>query len=72
MPLLAGFGTKGVIAGSAAAAWQSSIGSVAAGSNFAYLQAFGATMTAAHVLGVGLLVAGVGVGCAGYPGWRRL
>ena len=69
MPVLAGFGTDGVLAGSVAAAWQSSIGSVAAGSNFAALQTFGATMPTAPALGVGLMVAGVGG--VGYIGWRR-
>lgn len=38
-----GFGAGGVVAGSAAASWQSSIGLVAAGSLFAALQSLGAT-----------------------------
>lgn len=42
LPLI-GFGAGGVAAGSAAAAWQSSIGSVTAGSLFAILQTLGAT-----------------------------
>ena len=37
-----GFGAKGVAAGTAAAAWQSTIGNVAAGSLFASLQSAGA------------------------------
>lgn len=48
---LVGFGSAGVAAGSAAAAWQSSIGSVAAGSLFAILQSLGAT-------GLGILLFG--------------
>lgn len=40
---LAGFGAGGIVAGSAAAAWQASIGNVAAGSLFAFLQSAGAT-----------------------------
>lgn len=39
---LAGFGSAGVAAGSLAAAWQSYIGSVAAGSLFSLLQSAGA------------------------------
>jgi len=39
---LVGFSGPGVAAGSAAAAWQASIGNVASGSVFAYLQACGA------------------------------
>ncbi|XP_031629586.1 interferon alpha-inducible protein 27-like protein 1 [Contarinia nasturtii] len=55
LPLL-GFGTAGVAAGSAAAAWQSSIGAVAAGSIFAILQSLGAT-------GLGVLLFGsIGAG----------
>lgn len=50
LPLL-GFGLGGIIAGSAAAAWQSSIGAVAAGSLFAVLQSLGAT-------GLGILLFG--------------
>ena len=38
-----GFTTAGVAASSLAAAWQSSIGNVAAGSAFAWFQAAGAT-----------------------------
>ena len=38
-----GFGFAGIAAGSVAAAWQASIGAVAAGSPFAVLQAAGAT-----------------------------
>ena len=69
LPALAGFGAEGVAAGSVAAAWQSSIGSIAAGSNFALLQTFGATVPTAPALGAGLVVAGVGG--LGYLGLRR-
>lgn len=55
LPLL-GFGSGGVVAGSTAAAWQSSLGSIAAGSLFAHLQTLGAT-------GMGILLFG-GVGTA--------
>ena len=37
----AGFGTAGIAAGSAAAAYQSSVGTVAAGSAFSTLQSIG-------------------------------
>jgi Interferon-induced 6-16 family len=40
---IAGFSAGGVVAGSAASAWQATIGVVAAGSLFAWLQAAGAT-----------------------------
>lgn len=42
LPLL-GFGLSGIAAGSLAATWQASIGSVVAGSLFATLQSLGAT-----------------------------
>ncbi len=45
----AGFTSSGIAGGSAAAAWQSSIGSVTAGSTFATLQSLGATGTIATV-----------------------
>lgn len=50
LPLI-GFGLGGIAAGSFAAAWQSSIGAVAAGSLFAVLQSLGAT-------GLGMLLFG--------------
>ncbi|XP_011706220.1 PREDICTED: interferon alpha-inducible protein 27-like protein 1 [Wasmannia auropunctata] len=49
-PLL-GFGSSGISAGSYAASWQASIGSVAAGSLFAILQSLGAK-------GLGILLFG--------------
>lgn len=55
LPLF-GFGAGGIVAGSLAASWQSSIGAVAASSLFATLQSLGAT-------GVGvLLFGGIGAG----------
>lgn len=42
-PMVIGFGTGGIVAGSIAAAWQSSIGNVMVGSTFATLQSLGAT-----------------------------
>ena len=42
-PILAGFGTAGIVGGSTAAAIQSSIGCVASGSAFAILQSLGMT-----------------------------
>jgi hypothetical protein len=64
-PSLAGFSASGVVANSAAAAWQSSIGNVAAQSTFATLQSFGATTPLAPVIGPTLVVVGVvAVGCA--------
>ncbi|KAJ1464189.1 hypothetical protein T484DRAFT_1870548, partial [Baffinella frigidus] len=54
---------------SVAAAWQASIGNVAAGSTFASLQSFGATAVMAPAAGAGLMVTGLlGVG---YLGWRH-
>jgi hypothetical protein len=43
IPFILGFGATGVIAGSTAAAIQSSIGNVAVGSTFSVLQSLGAT-----------------------------
>ena len=57
IPIIMGFGTAGIAAGSFAAAIQSSIGSVAGGSLFALLQSAGAT---------GLLVTGASTTGASY------
>lgn len=43
VPMVAGFGTGGIVLNSFAALWQSSIGNVVAGSAFATLQSLGAT-----------------------------
>ena len=55
-----GFTPSGVAAGSLAAAWQASIGNVAAGSTFAMLQSIGAAGLgqSCHPLGVQLLQQG--------------
>jgi hypothetical protein len=64
-PSLMGFSVSGVVANSAAAAWQSSIGNVVAHSTFAALQSFSATTPLAPVVGPTLVVVGVvAVGCA--------
>ena len=61
----AGFGAAGVAAGSAASAWQVSIGNVAAGSFFAACQSAGAAgMAASTTVGVGAAGAAVGAGLA--------
>jgi hypothetical protein len=68
-----GFATSGIACGSAAAAWQSSIGSVTVGSTFASLHSFGASGTIAVVgsaaLGFTLLVLVLG---SGYCCYRSL
>jgi hypothetical protein len=58
--MLAGFGAGGVAAGSFVAVWQSSIGSVGAGSLFATLQSLGATGTLLTGAYGGAAVAGTG------------
>jgi hypothetical protein len=62
VPILAGFGTAGIGAGSVAALWQSAIGNVAAGSLFASLQSLGATGTFVTGASSGLGVAGAAAG----------
>ena len=59
-----GFGAIGVAAGTAAAAWQSSIGNVAAGSLFASLQSAGAAGVAGTT-SAGLAAAGGVAGAGG-------
>jgi len=60
----AGFSTAGIAGGSIAAAWQSSIGAVAAGSTFATLQSLGAAGVIATV-GIGASLALLPIaGCA--------
>ena len=49
VPIALGFGTAGVVAGSIAAATQSSIGAVAAGSTSATMTSLGKTRTLARV-----------------------
>jgi hypothetical protein len=59
-PILAGFGTAGIAAGSAAAAAQSSIGAVAGGSLFATLQSWG--MLGYYAIGTGAGVVATALG----------
>lgn len=63
---IAGFGAAGITGGSAAAAWQSSIGSVTAGSLFATLQSLGATGMGTIVFGS----AGAALGLLGFSATR--
>ncbi|KAF9002628.1 hypothetical protein BDZ89DRAFT_1121141 [Hymenopellis radicata] len=60
---LAGFGALGPVVGSLAAAWQASIGSVAAGSLFAFLQSAGMLYAVAIPL-TGALMVGAAAGTA--------
>jgi hypothetical protein len=61
IPIVMGFGTGGIVAGSIAAGIQSSIGNVAIGSMFAFAQSAGATGTFAAIAGSGAVV-GTGAG----------
>ncbi|KAJ1481994.1 hypothetical protein T484DRAFT_1953090 [Baffinella frigidus] len=66
-PSLAGFGAEGVVAGSYAAAWQSSIGNVGASTAFSTLQSIGATYTYTSAVGTALVIGGtVGAGYLAY------
>ena len=60
-PIIAGFGTAGIVAGSTAAAVQSSMGTVAAGSLFATLQSWGMLgyFTAGAGTGIGATILGL-------------
>ena len=60
LPIIAGFGTGGIVGGSIAALAQSSIGSVATGSTFAALQSLGATGVFATGATAGGTAAGTG------------
>jgi hypothetical protein len=63
----AGFSTAGIAGGSLAAAWQSSIGAVAAGSTFATLQSLGAAGVIATVgIGAGLALIPIAGGAIAY------
>ena len=69
-PAAYGFQAAGVAAASKAALWQSTMGGcVAKGGYFAMYQTFGATVTAAPLIGTGLIV--VGTGCAGLYLYRH-
>mmetsp|Transcript_30122 Transcript_30122/g.50030 ORF Transcript_30122/g.50030 Transcript_30122/m.50030 type:complete len:177 (+) Transcript_30122:433-963(+) len=60
VPIALGCGAGGIVGGSFMAAWQSSIGNVAAGSLFATLQSLGATGTLAAGAQVGAATAAAG------------
>ena len=64
VPIALGFGTAGVVAGSIAAATQSSIGAVAAGSTFATMTSLGMTGVFSTLAGVGSTLAGAGAAIA--------
>ena len=61
-----GFGTLGPIAGTTAAAWQASVGNVAAGGLFATLQSAG--MGGAAALGAVVGISAIGAGLVGLGG----
>jgi hypothetical protein len=63
IPMLLGFTTGGIAAGSAAAGMQAAIGNVVAGSGFAAMQSFGATGFFNMLAGLGGAAAGAGL-CA--------
>ena len=64
VPMAIGFGTAGVIAGRIAAATQSSIGAVAAGSTFATMTSLGMTGVFSTLAGVGTAITGAGAAIA--------
>ena len=64
IPIVIGFGTEGVVAGSVAAATQSSIGAVAAGSMFATMTSLWMTGVFSTLAGVGSAITGVGAAIA--------
>lgn len=71
VPIIAGFGTGGVVAGSLAAAWQSSIGNVAAGSLFAALQSAGATSVFSTGAAYGGMATATGIVSKKIGTWRK-
>ena len=58
VPIALGFGSAGIVAGSIAAATQSSIGAVAAGSTFATMTSLGMTGVFSTLAGVGTAITG--------------
>ena len=64
VPIALGFGTAGIVAGSVAAATQSSIGAVAAGSTFGTMTSLGMTGVFSTLAGVGSTLAGAGAAIA--------
>ena len=72
LPMALGFGTAGIAAGSTAAAIQSGIGNVAAGSLFSIMQSLGMTgffAKLATVAGVAAAGAAAGAGATGSRRW---
>lgn len=65
-----GFSTAGVVKGSVAAAWHSSIGNVAGGSVFATLQSLGTYTVFSNPVTAAVVVVGAGVGSAYYCATR--
>ena len=62
IPILLGFGTAGIGAGTLAAGVQSGIGSVAAGSTFAFFQSLGMTSVFATTAAIGGSTSAVAAG----------
>ena len=60
VPIALGFGTVGIMAGSVAAAIQSSIGAVTAGSTFATMTSLGMTGVFSTLAGVWTAITGTG------------
>ena len=58
IPMAIGFGTTGIVAGSIAAATQSSIGAVTAGSTFATMTSLGMTGVVSSLAGIGTAITG--------------
>ena len=71
LPILLGFGSAGIVAGSVAAGIQSAIGNVAAGSAFAWLTSLGMTGTLATTATVGGAVGIGGAAGAAYVNRRN-
>ena len=66
IPIGLGFGTAGITAGSAAAAAQSAIGPVAAGSTFATMTSLGMTGVFSTLAGVGSAITAAGAAIASW------
>ena len=64
IPMPIGFGTTGIVAGSIAAATQSSIGAVTAGSTFATMTSLGMTGVFSSLAGIGTAITGAGAAIA--------
>ena len=64
IPIALGFGGAGIVVGSIAAATQSSIGAVTAGSTFATMTSLGMTGVFSTLAGVGSTITGVGAAIA--------